>query len=413
MHKKKRGQVTVYIIIGIIILFLAILLFYFRGTTEKEMGMQELVRAQKIPKEARPITNYVTTQLDDATKKGLLLIGMQGGYIYESQGVPHIQDPTGEGSDFIYDNNYKVSYDIYKQDSDLFYFYFHEPWPYPWKKFPNVGGEYFPAGFNIFGINNLPPLNGPDPISIESQLTEFITNYLRDKINLIIFDEQGFEIDADVNKINVSVIIGENDVIVFLEYPLGINKTITNTITNVSYFYTNPQIRLKKVYNFVYDIISKDTVDILFNITNINNIPSYIEGINIKKNESAYCLNSCCDDLIIIKDNKSMLYAKPYTFQFARENRYPALHYLDIPMLQFEGYSNAVITEDDINPKADDPDEDVIDFTYEPDLPYHVKQSDFDRGYVDLIVYAKEKDNENENYKDGQKLRILVIGTPI
>ena len=413
MHKKKRGQVTVYIIIGIVILFLAILLFYFRGTTEKEMGMQELVRAQKIPKEARPITNYVTTQLDDATKKGLLFIGMQGGYIYESQGVPHVQDPTGEGSDFIYDNNYKVSYDIYKQDSDLFNFYFHEPWPYPWKKFPNVGGEYFPAGFNIFGINNLPPLNGHDPISIQSQLREFITNYLRDKINLIIFDEQGFEIDANVNKINVSVIIGENDVIVFLEYPLGINKTITNTITNVSYFYTNPQIRLKKVYNFVYDIISKDTVDILFNITNINNIPSYIEGINIKKNESAYCLNGCCDDLIIIKDNKSMLYAKPYTFQFARGNRYPALHYLDIPMLQFEGYSNAVITEDDINPKADDPDEDVIDFTYEPDLPYHVEQSDFDRGYVDLIVYAKEKDNENENYKDGQKLRILVIGTPI
>jgi len=403
MHKKKRAQVTVYIIIGMVILFLAILMFYLRGTTEKEMSMQEIVRAQKIPKEVRPITNYVTTQLDDATKKGLYLIGRQGGYIYESQGGLTPDD----AKTIFYNNEYEVSYGIYKQNTNLFNFYFYEPWPYPWKKFPNVGGEHFPAGFDIFGINNLPPLDGPDPYSIESQLKEFITNYLQGHIDFSIFDNQGFEINYDVNKINVSVIIGENDVITFLEYPLGIKKTITNTISNVSYFYTNPQIRLKKVYNFVYDIISKDIIDILFNITNINGIPSYIEGISIEKTENVYEY----DDIIIIKDNESMLYAESYAFQFARENRYPALHYLDIPMLQFEGYSNAVITKDDINPKADDPDEDNIIFTYELPLPYSVEQSDFDVGYVDLIVYAKEKDNED--YKDWQKLRILVIGTPI
>lgn len=36
MHKKKRAQVTVYIILGIIILSSAILLFYLRGRTEKD-----------------------------------------------------------------------------------------------------------------------------------------------------------------------------------------------------------------------------------------------------------------------------------------------------------------------------------------------------------------------------------------
>ena len=60
-----------------------------------------------------------------------------------------------------------------------------------------------------------------------------------------------------------------------------------------------------------------------------------------------------------------------------------------------------------INPKADDPDEDVIDFTYEPDLPYHVKQSDFDNGYVNIKVYAREKDNLQ--YYDWQELKIDVI----
>ena len=86
MHKKKRGQVTVYIIIGIIILFLAILLFYFRGTTEKEMGMQELVRAQKIPKEARPITNYVQT-LMMPQRKVFYLLECRGGISMKARAV--------------------------------------------------------------------------------------------------------------------------------------------------------------------------------------------------------------------------------------------------------------------------------------------------------------------------------------
>ena len=401
MHKKKRAQVTVYMILGIIILFSAILLFYLRGRTEKEISVQELIIAQKIPKEARPITNYVTTNLDDATKKGLLLIGMQGGYIYESQGGP-IPDPTEEGNDFIYYKDHKVFYNIHKQNNNLFNYYFYKPKYYPWyyypySHFPKSGEKGSFAGF--FGISNLPPLNGSSP-SIQFQLMEFITNYLQEKINLTIFDEQGFEIYE--GKINVSVIIGENDVIAFLEYPLGIKKTITNTITNISYFYTNPQVRLKKIYNFTDFIINKDTTDILFNINNSENNK---DDISIEKNESAYEY----DDIIIIKDNKSMLYTEPYTFQFARENRYPSLRYIPITKLTFFGTQaimKAEITEGRINPKADDPDEDVIDFTYEPDLPYHVTPSDFDRGYVDIKVYAREKDDES--YSDWQELKIDV-----
>ena len=404
MHKKKRGQVTVYIILGIIILFSAILLFYLRGTTEKEIGVQELIIAQKIPREVRPITNYVTTNLDDATKKGLLLIGMQGGYIYESQGGP-IPDPIEEGNDFIYYKDHKVFYNIHKQNNNLFNYYFYKPKYYPWyyypySHFPKSGEKGSFAGF--FGISNLPPLNGSSP-SIQFQLMEFITNYLKENINLTIFDKQGFEIDADINNINVSVIIGENDVIAFLEYSLGIKKKLTNTITNVSYFYTNPQIRLKKVYNFTDFIINKDTTDILFNINNSENNK---DDINIEKIENAYNY----DDIIIIRDNKSMLYAEPYTFQFARENRYPALRYIPITKLTFFGTQAIMeeeITESRINPKADDPDEDEIDFTYEPNLPYHVTQSDFDRGYINLIVYAREKDNED--YSDWQELKIEVI----
>jgi len=395
MYKKKRSQVTVYIILGIIILFVAILFFYLRGTTEKVESMQELVRAQKIPEEVRPITNYVTTQLDDAAKKGLLLIGMQGGCIYEGQG-----GLTRDDTKSILYNKNNVSYGLYKQKIEYISFYQPNPPNYPWHKFPYT----LDINSGYFGVYNLPPLTGSGP-SIQLQLEYFIINYMQENIDLmIIFNEWGFDIDADINKINVSVIIRENDVTAFLEYPLGIRKKSDNRITNVSYFYTNPQIRLKKVYNFTDFIINKDITDILFDINNPDNDK---DDISIEKIENAYNY----DDIIIISDNKSMLYAEPYTFQFARENRYPALRYIAIPKITFFGAQaimNAEITETRINPEADDPDEDEIVFTYEPNLPYHVMQSDFDRGYVNLIVYAEEKNHAD--YRDWQELKIDVIG---
>jgi len=412
MHKKKRAQVTIYVIIGIIILFLAILMLYLRGTTEKEMGMQELVIAQKIPREVMPITNYVTTQLDDAIKKGLFLIGRQGGYIYQSQGGP-ISDPEEKGKDFVvYDKNniydeHNVSYGIYKYKEIISNYFIPVPRYYPWALYPylskkTLGKKEVFAGF--FGTNNLPSLNGSLP-SIQAQLEYFITNYLEKNIDFSIFDTQGFEIND--GEINVSVIIGENDVIAFLEYPLGIKKKVTNTITNVTYFYTNPQIRLKKVYNFTDFIINKDITHILFDI---NDSKNNRDGIGVNKTENAYNY----DDIITVYDNKSMLYAEPYEFRFARENRYPALRYLSIPKITFFGAQaimGATIKGGDINPKADDPDEDVIDFTYDPPLPYTVTQSDLiDRGYVDLRVYAKEKDNPDPDYRDWQELKIDVIG---
>jgi len=413
MHKKKRGQVTIYIILGIIILFSAIIFFYFRNTSEKEIGIQESIISQRIPKEARPITNYVTTQLDDATKKGLFLIGRQGGYIYASQGVPNIHDPTEQGKDFIsYDENqdiHNVSYLILKQENDFFNYYFHEPKYYPWyfypySHYPTSTDKGFFGGY--FGVTNLLPLESNDTvtISIQSELDDFITNYLKEKINLTIFEKQGFEINDKKDQMNISVIIGKNDVIVLLDYPIGIRKNTFGEAINVSLFYSNPQVRLRKIYDLAKDIINKDSTDVLFNIDAPEND---LNQMTIKKEESQFEQ----DDIIKITDNKSMIYAEHYIFQFARKNRYPALRYIPLPSNVFGGNEAVVgakITKSIINPKGDDPDEDVTIFVYNPQLPYSVKQSDFDRGYAEINVSVKEEGNPS--FYDWQLLQIIVSG---
>ena len=396
MHKKKRAQGTVYIIIGMVILLLATLFFYLRGTTEKAQTVQELVRAQEIPNEIKPITTYVTTSLDTAAKEGLYLIGMQGGCIYGSQdGL--ISDNTNS---ILYIEN-KVSYGINKQKAE--YISFYQPYPpkYPWNKFPDI----LDINSGYFGVYNLPTLDGSGP-SIQLQLEDFIINYLQKNMNLItLFDEQGFDITE--GKMNVSVVIGENDVTAFLTYPLEITKRATNEITNVNYFYTNPQIRLKKIYNLAHDIIREDIARILFNISDPGNNK---DSMNIKKITDAYEY----DDIIIIRDDKSMLYAEPYTFQFARENRYPALHYIDyVPPFLFPLPPPFPTTTEEqmnsINPKAYDPDEDKLLFSYSP-FPYQLKQSDYDNNYISLTVYVKEEDNED--YQDWQNITVGIGQAP-
>jgi len=330
---------------------------------------------------------------------------MQGGYIYEHQGGP-ISDPEEEGKDFVvYDKNsiddkYNVSYDIYRQTEDTGYLYHPDPPEYPWDNFPcvaywNCVGNRIHLNTGFFGIENLPPLNGSDPSnsSIESQLKQYITNYLENNINLSIFEEQGFDITD--GEINVSVIIGDNDIIAFLEYPLVINKTITNKITKVNYFYTNPQVRLKKVYKLVEKIIKNDIVDPTFDIGK----PDNDEGsIRIKKEEDVYEH----DDVVVIKDEKSMLYAEPYTFQFARENRNPALHLIYMyPLVKDCEFGR--ITKGDIIPtKAYDPDEDNLTFTYDPELPYLVA----DLG-LNTVLHIKVTVND-EILTDWQEFDISV-----
>jgi hypothetical protein len=110
-----------------------------------------------------------------------------------------------------------------------------------------------------------------------------------------------------------------------------------------------------------------------------------------------------------------LLYTEPYEFRFARENRYPALRYVYVAKFEFPGIQsimNAVITEEEVkkqlNPLGDDSDEDEIIFKYSPEIPYRIKQPEFDEGEVEIRIYACEKDNIN--ICDYQDLKLDISG---
>ena len=92
----KKGQVTIFIIVGIIILFTFAGILYFTKTTVKETVSAEGEHIiATVPQEFKPITDYTEGCLNQIGKRGLQLLGQQGGYIYpEVAGKFSVNNPT-------------------------------------------------------------------------------------------------------------------------------------------------------------------------------------------------------------------------------------------------------------------------------------------------------------------------------
>ncbi len=75
--KQKRGQITVFIIIGLILLLSVATIIYF---TQKRVTAP-IKRVVAVPEEVQQIYDYVATCTDQIGKDGLILMGTQGGHI--------------------------------------------------------------------------------------------------------------------------------------------------------------------------------------------------------------------------------------------------------------------------------------------------------------------------------------------
>lgn len=82
----KRGQLTIFIILGLVLLLSIGLVIYF--TTKKAVAPIE--KKVAVPEDIRQVYDYVETCVSQITKDGIILLGAQGGYI----SLPPIIDRT-------------------------------------------------------------------------------------------------------------------------------------------------------------------------------------------------------------------------------------------------------------------------------------------------------------------------------
>src|SRR3989344_272500 len=87
---EKRGQLSIYVIIGIIVLAGVLLLLYLKPSGELQEG---ITTSTSLPAQIQDLQANIQGCLEQVTKEGINLISIQGGYLELEQPFPSIIDP--------------------------------------------------------------------------------------------------------------------------------------------------------------------------------------------------------------------------------------------------------------------------------------------------------------------------------
>jgi hypothetical protein len=320
--KYKKTQITIFIILGIVIVVIVSLVYTATTSTRKSATKTELKKSEEARLETQPIKTFIENCVSMILKDGLELIGQQGGRLTRVQG----------GTLARFGNIDNASYSIYP--------------PNPYLEDPYELG--------LYGDDNLPHLTREGSQSIQLQLERYITNRL-DECDFSTFEAQALTITKGTPDIDVT--IAKDDVDVRLNYPLDIESASTGAETRISEFSISQRVRLGRIYEFAAYLVRLDTIDISFDIADPANFRDGM-SIAVERNAAEY------DDIITITDPGSLLKGSPYEFRFARYNRKPLVYSIipDVDLSTFSDgdtiYLQDMTNTPDEDIRADDPDED-------------------------------------------------------
>lgn len=219
----KRGQVTIFIVLGLVVL-LIVGVFYFTKIKVAEVPAEEIT-ISKIAAEFQPVRDYVTSCVEQTAKEGLRLVGEQGGYIYpEDYGVFYNpgQPTEGEGVEF---------------SSVVPYWYYLSS--------PNdcIGRCRFDTKAVFVDDESGEP-------SIEGQLSRYVEDNLRD-CTAGFENLAGFEVE-ERGDVKARTVIGEYDVNVYVEYPIRVRAFERSE--DVDDYLTKLQVSIKQIVNLSHEI---------------------------------------------------------------------------------------------------------------------------------------------------------------
>lgn len=413
-EKNNRAQITLFIILGIVILFTSVSIYVMISKQNDSRIQNQYERVQELALKKDKYENFVKYCVEETAKEGILLLGKQGGAIYDYQadgGKRYLGPPAAEYGRFVlpikdsYDNIiYNVSYGITNTRYDLS----HPPVPlYPYgitklvpipemlhASYVNTLGNYPEPGpfiplCDYNGLNNpkkasmqfaCAKYDSANP-SIRASAQEYLESYISDRMPKCANFSNMPELSKSeivFGNISTKTMISDESISVKVDFPVTIMTEDGDTIRLDSYR-INIKSRLKQIYELALNLIENDVNNIFFDIVNdaptLNNCKSRTggnalclkEGLEVVKisnpcKEIGYCRSDGnYDDILEIRDTKVKFGSRPYVFRFAIENRPPAIDLMRQSM-GIVGYGYDFLTfvgsEIKIEPKGYDPDED-------------------------------------------------------
>jgi hypothetical protein len=207
MHEKK-GQITLFIIIGIILLLGAALIFYL-----KEQDIIFRPKPPVLPDDASQIKQFVETCVSSIAKDAANLVGTTGGYIKIPDEIR--SNPMASVRISPLENG-KIPY-----------------WHYQ-------------------GESRIPPLE-----FIEEQISGYVTDNIRE----CILDLEPFRTQYNIKElgnISTTTTITEEAVAIEVDYPIEISDKLGRKITSLDKFSSSVSYRLKQTYDFAVNIMEEE-----------------------------------------------------------------------------------------------------------------------------------------------------------
>jgi hypothetical protein len=235
---KKKGQVTIYFIIGLVIVMVLGILFYYKGEVIKNI-FQEGAETTKVPKEFEPLKNYLDTCIQDITLNGAELLGSQGGYInIPNDGLPlNPAIPFTNKLDIFGDLQLQVPYWFYEANNGV-------------------------QKYQIPTINNM-----------QDDLKDYINFNLNTCLNNFT-SFPGFEI-TEFNELNTNTEIRDNKI--FVKILSDIKVKYKNNEVNFDAFSVSVNSPLGKLYNIAKEILEKQDKENFFEEKTIDMLVLYDE----------------------------------------------------------------------------------------------------------------------------------------
>lgn len=382
----KKTQITMFVILGLVLLILAIMFFGFMNLLK-----QKPANVKKIIDELETgrLKDHVTNCMIGVASEGLEKLGANGGVIYDFEGgtIPYANMALGRDYlEYNYSGNiFNVAYGLKKNTACSVIDYSISNYPYPGVSINNLDSTYFSnclydAPYDgFFGqnvMNKLCYLTG-DPtkdascesyangrvigLTIQKQLENYTSKKLPLCIDFDAFTQKiGANITVDLEPI-VETNIHDSDILLTVKYPITISFENQEPITQILSYQATMNVRLARVYYFLHSILQPEEQLINFNAETEFITDDWRQGIELKRIR-APCLScnppSRYDDIIEVIDKESGLNGRPFIFRTAIENRRPVL---DLISNQTIG-SNDGFLEVPLNAK--DPDDTTITFYF-------------------------------------------------
>ena len=215
----KRGQTTVFIIIGIIILVSVGTFFYVNKAVKERQLEAERERSLLVPQQIEPIKNFIEACIDQVSRDGVNIIGLQGGYA----NLP--EDVFASASQNIFSNslqifrNLKVPYWYYEKAS---------------------------------GVQESQKLTIKQ---IEQELNNYVNENLAECVDGVrVFESQGYELN--IGEVNTKSEIKQDSVEIEIDYPMQVS--FKDVGFNFNSFSKDLDVALGRLYILANDIINNE-----------------------------------------------------------------------------------------------------------------------------------------------------------